>query len=235
MPPRRRKPRVLPAVTSSRKEGDRPRSWVSERWTALHSLSSLPRSSEADKAHLFLVSPCPDPAVALRPCSGEHERGPRRGARLLPQPQQPQQRCSQQQGGRAGAALRRLRDAPARLQLHWQTTGNGVYCAYCPCSRTSSFSLASGTLPPRAALRATPAFQQRLGIGSKSSSLCVCVCASLQGQLVCQVKLSNGLMVHGPQCQSENDAKENAAFFALQRLVRHTHTHARAHGSSLRR
>ncbi|XP_075887666.1 5'-3' exoribonuclease 1 [Nelusetta ayraudi] len=39
-----------------------------------------------------------------------------------------------------------------------------------------------------------------------------------QGQLVCQVKLSNGLMVHGPQCQSENDAKENAAFFALQRL-----------------
>lgn len=37
--------------------------------------------------------------------------------------------------------------------------------------------------------------------------------------MVCQVKLSNGLMVHGPQCQSENDAKEKAAFFALQRLV----------------
>uniref|UniRef100_A0A7N8YBU5 5'-3' exoribonuclease 1 n=1 Tax=Mastacembelus armatus TaxID=205130 RepID=A0A7N8YBU5_9TELE len=37
--------------------------------------------------------------------------------------------------------------------------------------------------------------------------------------LVCQVKLSNGLMVHGPQCQSESDAKEKAAFFALQRLV----------------
>lgn len=36
--------------------------------------------------------------------------------------------------------------------------------------------------------------------------------------VVCQVKLSNGLMVHGPQCQSENDAKEKAAFFALQRL-----------------
>uniref|UniRef100_A0A7N8WU26 5'-3' exoribonuclease 1 n=1 Tax=Mastacembelus armatus TaxID=205130 RepID=A0A7N8WU26_9TELE len=36
--------------------------------------------------------------------------------------------------------------------------------------------------------------------------------------LVCQVKLSNGLMVHGPQCQSESDAKEKAAFFALQRL-----------------
>uniref|UniRef100_A0A8C3GB14 5'-3' exoribonuclease 1 n=1 Tax=Cyclopterus lumpus TaxID=8103 RepID=A0A8C3GB14_CYCLU len=36
---------------------------------------------------------------------------------------------------------------------------------------------------------------------------------------VCQVKLSNGLMVHGPQCQSESDAKEKAAFFALQRLV----------------
>uniref|UniRef100_A0A8D3DRS6 5'-3' exoribonuclease 1 n=1 Tax=Scophthalmus maximus TaxID=52904 RepID=A0A8D3DRS6_SCOMX len=41
---------------------------------------------------------------------------------------------------------------------------------------------------------------------------------SLQGLVVCQVKLSNGLMVHGPQCQSENDAKEKAAFFALQRL-----------------
>nr|XP_046264541.1 5'-3' exoribonuclease 1 isoform X2 [Scatophagus argus] len=39
-----------------------------------------------------------------------------------------------------------------------------------------------------------------------------------QGVVVCQVKLSNGLMVHGPQCQSENDAKEKAAFFALQRL-----------------
>lgn len=39
-----------------------------------------------------------------------------------------------------------------------------------------------------------------------------------QGLVVCQVKLSNGLMVHGPRCQSENDAKEKAAFFALQRL-----------------
>ncbi|XP_017276378.1 5'-3' exoribonuclease 1 isoform X2 [Kryptolebias marmoratus] len=39
-----------------------------------------------------------------------------------------------------------------------------------------------------------------------------------QGLVVYQVKLSNGLMVHGPQCQSESDAKEEAAFFALQRL-----------------
>ncbi|XP_034038909.1 5'-3' exoribonuclease 1 [Thalassophryne amazonica] len=39
-----------------------------------------------------------------------------------------------------------------------------------------------------------------------------------QGLVVCQVKLCNGLMVHGPQCQSEHDAKEKAAFFALQRL-----------------
>ncbi|CAJ1071465.1 '-3' exoribonuclease 1 isoform X1 [Xyrichtys novacula] len=65
---------------------------------------------------------------------------------------------------------------------------------------------------------------------SKVSEL-TCVCVGLgmaqpeftfirnrQGPVVCQVKLSNGLMVHGPQCQSENDAKENAAFFALQRL-----------------
>uniref|UniRef100_A0A3Q3S9C3 5'-3' exoribonuclease 1 n=1 Tax=Mastacembelus armatus TaxID=205130 RepID=A0A3Q3S9C3_9TELE len=59
---------------------------------------------------------------------------------------------------------------------------------------------------------------------SKVSDL-TCVCVGLgmappeftyirnrQG-LVCQVKLSNGLMVHGPQCQSESDAKEKAAFF----------------------
>ncbi|XP_034411151.1 5'-3' exoribonuclease 1 isoform X2 [Cyclopterus lumpus] len=66
---------------------------------------------------------------------------------------------------------------------------------------------------------------------SKVSELaCVCVglgmappdfsfIGSRQGHtFVCQVKLSNGLMVHGPQCQSESDAKEKAAFFALQRL-----------------
>ncbi|XP_053528818.1 5'-3' exoribonuclease 1 isoform X1 [Artibeus jamaicensis] len=35
---------------------------------------------------------------------------------------------------------------------------------------------------------------------------------------VCQVKLSNGLLVHGPQCHSENEAKEKAALFALQQL-----------------
>uniref|UniRef100_A0A8C9ZDM8 5'-3' exoribonuclease 1 n=1 Tax=Sander lucioperca TaxID=283035 RepID=A0A8C9ZDM8_SANLU len=50
-------------------------------------------------------------------------------------------------------------------------------------------------------------------------SICVSCLLSPQGRtVVCQVKLSNGLMVHGPQCQSENDAKEKAAFFALQRL-----------------
>ncbi|XP_034558490.1 5'-3' exoribonuclease 1 isoform X2 [Notolabrus celidotus] len=67
-------------------------------------------------------------------------------------------------------------------------------------------------------------------LSSKVSEL-ACVCVGLgmappdfsfignrQGVVVCQVKLSNGLMVHGPQCQSENDAKEKAAFFALQRL-----------------
>ncbi|XP_040911362.1 5'-3' exoribonuclease 1 isoform X2 [Toxotes jaculatrix] len=67
-------------------------------------------------------------------------------------------------------------------------------------------------------------------LNSKVSEL-ACVCVGLgmappefsyicnrQGPVVCQVKLSNGLMVHGPQCQSENDAKEKAAFFALQRL-----------------
>ncbi|KFO21863.1 5'-3' exoribonuclease 1 [Fukomys damarensis] len=39
-----------------------------------------------------------------------------------------------------------------------------------------------------------------------------------QTMTVCQVKLSNGLLVHGPQCHSENEAKEKAAVFALQQL-----------------
>uniref|UniRef100_A0A6Q2ZQ13 5'-3' exoribonuclease 1 n=1 Tax=Esox lucius TaxID=8010 RepID=A0A6Q2ZQ13_ESOLU len=39
------------------------------------------------------------------------------------------------------------------------------------------------------------------------------------GLMLCQVKLSTGLLVHGPQCQSENEAKEKAALFTLQRLV----------------
>uniref|UniRef100_A0A8C3LLH9 5'-3' exoribonuclease 1 n=1 Tax=Chrysolophus pictus TaxID=9089 RepID=A0A8C3LLH9_CHRPC len=39
-----------------------------------------------------------------------------------------------------------------------------------------------------------------------------------QTMTVCHVKLSNGLLVHGPQCHSEAEAKEKAALFALQRL-----------------
>ncbi|XP_037699383.1 LOW QUALITY PROTEIN: 5'-3' exoribonuclease 1 [Choloepus didactylus] len=39
-----------------------------------------------------------------------------------------------------------------------------------------------------------------------------------QTMTVCQIKLSNGLLVHGPQCHSESEAKEKAAFFALQQL-----------------
>ncbi|XP_035984960.1 5'-3' exoribonuclease 1 [Fundulus heteroclitus] len=78
--------------------------------------------------------------------------------------------------------------------------------------------------PPASAAAANSA------LSSKVSEL-ACVCVGLgmappdfsfipnrQGLVVCQVKLSNGLMVHGPQCQSENEAKEKAAIFALQRL-----------------
>lgn len=76
----------------------------------------------------------------------------------------------------------------------------------------------------------SPIPNQHPVLNNKVSEL-ACVCVGLgmappdfsyirnrQGHVVCQVKLSNGLMVHGPQCQSENDAKEKAAFFALQRL-----------------
>uniref|UniRef100_A0A3P8NQQ9 5'-3' exoribonuclease 1 n=1 Tax=Astatotilapia calliptera TaxID=8154 RepID=A0A3P8NQQ9_ASTCA len=75
-----------------------------------------------------------------------------------------------------------------------------------------------------------PAASANALLGSKVSEL-ACICGALgmappdfsfmrnrQGLVLCQVKLSNGLMVHGPQCQSEHDAKEKAAFFALQRL-----------------
>ncbi|XP_072560134.1 5'-3' exoribonuclease 1 [Paramormyrops kingsleyae] len=41
---------------------------------------------------------------------------------------------------------------------------------------------------------------------------------SQQGLSVCKVKLANGLVVHGPQCQSDCEAQEKAAMFALQRL-----------------
>ena len=39
-----------------------------------------------------------------------------------------------------------------------------------------------------------------------------------QTMTVCHIKLSNGLLVHGPQCHSEAEAKEKAALSALQRL-----------------
>ncbi|RMC02142.1 hypothetical protein DUI87_21308 [Hirundo rustica rustica] len=43
-------------------------------------------------------------------------------------------------------------------------------------------------------------------------------CAGGKTMTVCHIKLSNGLLVHGPQCHSEAEAKEKAALFALQRL-----------------
>ncbi|XP_054983109.1 5'-3' exoribonuclease 1 [Sorex araneus] len=39
-----------------------------------------------------------------------------------------------------------------------------------------------------------------------------------QTMTICQVKLSNGLLVQGPQCPSESEAQERAAFSALQQL-----------------
>uniref|UniRef100_A0A6I8RYS6 5'-3' exoribonuclease 1 n=1 Tax=Xenopus tropicalis TaxID=8364 RepID=A0A6I8RYS6_XENTR len=39
-----------------------------------------------------------------------------------------------------------------------------------------------------------------------------------QALTACQVKLSNGLIIAGPPCHAENEAKEKAALFALQRL-----------------
>ncbi|KAF7692283.1 hypothetical protein HF521_009893 [Silurus meridionalis] len=39
-----------------------------------------------------------------------------------------------------------------------------------------------------------------------------------QGLIICQVKLSNGLLLHGPPCPSETEAKAKAALFTLQRL-----------------
>ncbi|XP_008156797.2 5'-3' exoribonuclease 1 [Eptesicus fuscus] len=39
-----------------------------------------------------------------------------------------------------------------------------------------------------------------------------------QTMIVCRVKLPNGLLVHGPECRSEEEAKIKAALFALQQL-----------------
>ncbi|XP_028906650.1 5'-3' exoribonuclease 1 isoform X2 [Ornithorhynchus anatinus] len=39
-----------------------------------------------------------------------------------------------------------------------------------------------------------------------------------QTMTICQVKLPNGLLINGPQCHSESEAKERAACFALQQL-----------------
>uniref|UniRef100_A0A8C5CQE2 Uncharacterized protein n=1 Tax=Gadus morhua TaxID=8049 RepID=A0A8C5CQE2_GADMO len=39
------------------------------------------------------------------------------------------------------------------------------------------------------------------------------------GLVACQVKLSNGLVLQGPQCPSEHEAKEKAALLTLQRLT----------------
>lgn len=99
--------------------------------------------------------------------------------------------------------------------------------------RRSSKKLAANMSAPHGETAVLPSSASASGntvLSSKVSEL-ACVCVGLgmappdfsyignrQGLVVCQVKLSNGLMVHGPQCQSENDAKEKAAFFALQRL-----------------
>ncbi|KAJ3594424.1 hypothetical protein NHX12_003731 [Muraenolepis orangiensis] len=40
-----------------------------------------------------------------------------------------------------------------------------------------------------------------------------------QGLIGCQVKLSNGLVLQGPQCPSEHEAKEKSALLTLQRLT----------------
>ncbi|CAL8276824.1 unnamed protein product [Lota lota] len=40
-----------------------------------------------------------------------------------------------------------------------------------------------------------------------------------QGLIACQVKLSNGLVLQGPQCPSDYEAKEKAAVLTLQRLT----------------
>ncbi|CAL8314374.1 unnamed protein product, partial [Gadus morhua 'NCC'] len=53
-----------------------------------------------------------------------------------------------------------------------------------------------------------------LGIGAPDISSM----RTRQGLVACQVKLSNGLVLQGPQCPSEHEAKEKAALLTLQRL-----------------
>lgn len=74
----------------------------------------------------------------------------------------------------------------------------------------------TGCAPPLAPSVASELTHLCLGLGMAPPDF-ICL-HNRQGLVVCQVKLSNGLMVHGPQSQSENEAKEKAALFALQRL-----------------
>ncbi|XP_062338193.1 5'-3' exoribonuclease 1 isoform X1 [Osmerus eperlanus] len=78
-----------------------------------------------------------------------------------------------------------------------------------------------GSVPPMAPAAMVPSVASELAricVGLGMAPPDFTVLRNRQGLVVCQVKLSTGLMVHGPQCQSENDAKEKAALFALQRL-----------------
>ena len=131
----------------------------------------------------------------------------------------------------------------------------GPYCCLPPCPSAAHMSAPQSEAPaaPRAVLSSTvsellqacaalgmapPEFhyaskQQVAGppwqeVPRRGAAGLTRVLTSPQGPLICQVKLSNGLVVHGPQCQSESEAKEHAAFIALQRLV-HTHTHTHTH------
>ncbi|KAM4772610.1 5'-3' exoribonuclease 1 isoform 2-T2 [Rhinophrynus dorsalis] len=84
--------------------------------------------------------------------------------------------------------------------------------------------------PPNPELLRSPLLPQPPPMGTPVSELTrICTLVGMhppefsflrtpQALTVCQVKLSNGLIIHGPQCHAENQAKEKAALFALQRL-----------------
>ncbi|XP_066564955.1 5'-3' exoribonuclease 1 isoform X2 [Amia ocellicauda] len=78
--------------------------------------------------------------------------------------------------------------------------------------------LGQALLPPQPLIPTVASELSRICLGIGMSVPEFAFLRTPQGMTVCQVKLSSGLLVHGPQCQSDNEAKEKAALFALQRL-----------------
>ncbi|XP_068593767.1 5'-3' exoribonuclease 1 [Cebidichthys violaceus] len=119
---------------------------------------------------------------------------------------------SSQEAADTGAQQHNRRRSTKKLAANMNAP-HGDSAVMAPPPLAGSASLSSAVLTSKVSELACVC----VGLGMAPPDFCY-IGSRQDRAVVCQVKLSNGLMVHGPQCQSENDAKEKAAFFALQRL-----------------